>query len=270
MRGKNKKYRFKFKVEGEKYEEILESFNDQVSKGFAEQEVNVVSLKDKIREVRRLNKEIGRDKKSGADLIYVDPPWEYYKQSDELQGTVPYATLSTPALCAMDVKRLAGTGPCACLMWATAPKWNDAQVLLRAWGFDYVTVFFCWVKRHRSGRPVLGVGHHTRANAEFLLLGRRGGSLKSLYDKKIRVKLSQILETPFAEVFEAERTKHSEKPLEARQIIERVFPKRNAPVKVELFTRHKAHGWIGFGNQEGLLGDHSVQTEITTFFKKDH
>ena len=84
---------------------------------------------------------------------------------------------------------------------------------------------FVWVKRQ------LGLGNYWRISHEFLLLGVRGrlpfrdGSLKSW--------------------MEADRTRHSAKPDEIRQMIEQASP---GPF-LELFGRRTVPGWTVFGNQ---------------------
>jgi site-specific DNA-methyltransferase (adenine-specific) len=152
----------------------------------------------------------------------------------------------------MDVSPLCGPGPTALLLWATAPKMADALAVVRAWGFEYCTVWLVWVKRHRSHKPVLGCGSHTRSNAEFLLIGRRG-EVGHLYDQALRATTSQVLETTSGQ------PRHSEKPPEARRLIERLFPDT---VRAELFTRHAHRGWAGHGNEAGSRGGTATQPTL--------
>lgn len=254
-------------LRGNTYEEVLAQFHDAFA-ALARAQGTTADVAGLAHELRAQNVARGRPAGDGADVIMADPPWRYAQEATDaagnkravsaaLQGCTPYETMTTAQLCAMDVAALSGAAPTALLMWATAPKLNDALAVMRAWGFTYCTVFLVWVKRNRTNKPILGVGAHTRSNAEFMLVGRRG-SIGHLYDQNLRGVTSQILDT------NSGRPRHSEKPPEARRLVERLFPDT---LRAELFTRHRHSGWTGFGDQAGTLGGNATQPTLAQLWK---
>ena len=78
--------------------------------------------------------------------------------------------------------------------------------VIKAWGFEYVTTAFVWVKANkRSGGFYIGNGNWTRSNAEICILARKG-MLKRL-SRSVR----QVVYAPVRE--------HSRKPDEVRDRI---------------------------------------------------
>ncbi len=109
----------------------------------------------------------------------------------------------------------------------------DSLAVMDAWGFDYVTCAFTWVKQNSSSFGVYsGMGHWTNSNAELCLLGRRGRLERRATDVK------QILMAPVLE--------HSRKPPEIRERIVRLLG--DIP-RIELFARRKFDGWDAWGNE---------------------
>lgn len=181
-------------------------------------------------------------------LIYADPPWQYNSRNRRggIGTTVhnTYDTMDRQALIDMKVAERYADEDCVLLMWATGPKMHDALAVLEGWGFRYINNFLTWVKVDRRGRPVHGVGHYTRSNAEFLLLGARGRV------SKYRATSTQ----PFASsVLFARRREHSRKPTSARKRVFQVFDEALVPDKLELFAREATPGWDIVGNQVGLF-----------------
>jgi hypothetical protein len=108
-----------------------------------------------------------------------------------------------------------------------------------AWGFRYSSVAFTWVKTNPKA-PVLfldhrsfhiGLGHTTRKNAEFCLLGRRGSP------KRLSKAVRELIIAP--------RREHSRKPEEAYARIEQFC----AGPRLELFGRQTRLGWEVWGNE---------------------
>lgn len=179
------------------------------------------------------------------DIIYADPPWQYKVWSRK--GSVStaenhYTTQTIGFLKSMDVECLSKPN-CALFMWATFPCLLEALELGKAWGFVYKTVAFTWVKTNiNNGKPFLGMGYYTRANAEIVLLFLKGKPLT-----RMAKNVSQVLIAP--------RGRHSEKPNEIRNRILRLFG--NLP-RLELFARinpldpdskKNLTGWDVFGNE---------------------
>jgi N6-adenosine-specific RNA methylase IME4 len=69
------------------------------------------------------------------NVIYADPPWEYYLP---LRGSpdMHYKTMSTEEICKLKVP---AAEDAVLFLWATNPKLEDALKVMRAWGFTYKT-----------------------------------------------------------------------------------------------------------------------------------
>jgi N6-adenosine-specific RNA methylase IME4 len=143
------------------------------------------------------------------EILLSDPPWHYTDKATagERGAAFKYPVMSVDDICALDVQ--AHMAPeSACFMWATAPCLPEAFRVMAAWGYEYSTIAFTWVKTRsvrtvearrivRAGFPTMqaradrvvdelataglimsklhiGMGQSTRANAEFVLLGLRG------------------------------------------------------------------------------------------------
>lgn len=117
-------------------------------------------------------------------------------------------------------------------MWVTMPNLIEGLEVIKSWGFTYKTCGFNWVKTYKSGKPVIGLGYWTRANAELCLIATKGKI------RRISKNVSQIImETP---------REHSRKPDIVRdKIVELVG---DLP-RIELFARQYADGWDCWGNE---------------------
>lgn len=109
----------------------------------------------------------------GYQIIYADPPWSY-NQRGRGAAENHYETMSIDDLEQLPVERLAAENA-VLFLWATMPLLPEALDLGRAWGFSYKTCAFTWIKHYEpSGKPAMGGGMWTRANAELCLLFVRG------------------------------------------------------------------------------------------------
>lgn len=168
----------------------------------------------------------------GYDLVYADPPWQYSDKSENRGGAVRhYPTISDEEIGRLPVVNLASPDS-VCFLWVTPPKLDVGLKVLRQWGFVYKSFGFLWVKSNPSGKGLaIGMGHHTRANAEPCLLGVRGSGVKRV-DAGIRQ--TQI----------HPRGSHSSKPGAFRTDLEKLYgPQR----RVELFAREQVPGWDCWG-----------------------
>jgi N6-adenosine-specific RNA methylase IME4 len=115
-------------------------------------------------------------------------------------------------------------------LWVTNNFLEDGLKVMRAWGYEYITVI-TWIKDRA------GLGQYYRGITESCLFGRRGQPpYKILSDGKRAQGLTG---------FYAPRGEHSEKPEYMRQQIEKVSP---SPY-IELFARRPAPGWAVYGNE---------------------
>ena len=114
---------------------------------------------------------------------------------------------------------------------------------MRAWGFEYKTVGFYWVKQNaKSDGFFTGLGYWTRANPEQCLLGTQGNPRR--LGKDVR------------KLIVDRRREHSRKPDQVRDRIERLV---NGPY-LELFARETKRGWDCWGDQIALFNAGKVQT----------
>lgn len=192
------------------------------------------------------------------NIIYADPPWRFKNWSmDEMakrgekwarrNGRSPYDVMDTAAICAMPVADYAAKNS-VLLMWATYPKLEDALAVVKAWEFEYKTVAFTWVKQNPSGMGFkVGLGYHTRGNAEICLLATRGYGLRRV-DKSVM----QLVIAPVGE--------HSQKPDEVRDRIKRLYG--DVP-RLELFARQRRPGFSIWGNQAPGGSDVKIEAPFT-------
>lgn len=174
------------------------------------------------------------------DVIVADPPWAYNERNGggQLGASGHYRLMTTPDICALPVAQIAA--PRAMLfLWATWPRLGDALAVIEAWGFEYLTIAFDWVKTNPDGHGIFhGIGYYSKSNTEPCLLARRGKAMKPAVDD-----VSSVIISP--------RREHSRKPEAARTRISRMYPTAR---KVELFCRESADGWETWGNQVDAVG----------------
>ncbi|SDP32767.1 site-specific DNA-methyltransferase (adenine-specific) [Arthrobacter sp. ok909] len=173
-------------------------------------------------------------------VIYADPPWEY-RQSGGITNSrgmakQHYPTMRTRDICDLAISELADE-QCVLFMWATFPNIFEAEKVMEAWGFEYKTAAFLWVKQNRKTPSLFwGMGAYTRANAEVCLLGIKKGTRATEVVKQRNV--HQVILAPV--------TRHSEKPQEAR---DRITSLMGDVSRVELFARKATEGWDVWGNE---------------------
>lgn len=160
-------------------------------------------------------------------LILADPPWRYdYSISESRKIENQYPTMTLDDICTLPVQNVTGDD-CVLFLWATSPKLQEAMEVIDAWGFTYKTCAV-WDK----GK--IGMGYYFRQQHELLLVAAKGNLPVPLPEDRV----SSVISAP--------RGKHSEKPVEVYEIIERMYP--DLP-KLELFSRKEREGWKAWGNQ---------------------
>lgn len=161
------------------------------------------------------------NKKFGT--IYADPPWKYDNQGTRAATDSHYSTMTPEEIASLPIARL--TEDKAHLhLWTTNAFLFECPEILKAWGFEYKGVFI-WAKTQ------MGIGNYWRVSHEFLILGVKGRL--TFYDKN------------FKSWVELKRGKHSQKPEEIAEIIEKVSP---GPY-LELFARRTRKNWAVWGNE---------------------
>lgn len=166
-------------------------------------------------------------------IIYADPPWEYDDKSLNRGGAERhYKTVANKDLYGIDVAGVCDED-CILFMWATFPKMQEALDLIKAWGFEYKTNAFTWVKKNKVADSLFwGMGRWTRSNAEVCLLAVKG--------KPKRVDMG------VHSVIEAKIMQHSRKPQEAR---DRILKLCGDLPRLEMFAREVPEGWDVWGNE---------------------
>ena len=170
----------------------------------------------------------------GYQVILCDPPWRYdFSPSRSRRIENQYPTMPTEAICRMEVP---SAKDAVLFLWATAPKLEDALLVMKRWGFRYKS-HFVW------DNVKLGMGYWARGQHELLLVGVKGKFSPPAPSLRI------------GSVYKSSRGRHSEKPEGIRSLIASWYP---AERKLELFARCKTADWDAFGNE--IVSDVEIAT----------
>lgn len=165
-------------------------------------------------------------------IIYADPPWSYRNKGTRAAADRHYSTMSIEDIKALPVADIAAED-CVLFLWATFPMLREALETIEAWGFEYKTAAFVWVKQNRlSPGWFWGLGNWTRSNAEVCLLAVKGRP------QRVSAAVHSIIEAPVG--------KHSEKPKEVRK---RIVELMGDVPRIELFARERVPGWDAWGDE---------------------
>lgn len=175
-------------------------------------------------------------------VVLADPPWAFKAWSGAAlpsrvaDADAHYETQSMDWIASLPVEQLAADD-CVLFLWICWPTLPEALDIIKAWGFQYKTCGFNWIKG--SSLPLfpddfkdkMGLGYWTRANSEVCLLATRGKP------KRLDAGVRQVIQAPLRE--------HSRKPDETHDRIQRLV----AGPYLELFGRQQREGWTVWGNQ---------------------
>lgn len=165
-------------------------------------------------------------------IIYADPPWRYSFSGTRSEKHDDYPTMKTADICQLPVLSLADED-CVLFIWVIWNRLPDALQVIEAWGFDYVSCGFTWVKKNRSGIGWFwGMGGWTRQNSEICLIAKRGKPTR------LSASVHSVVDTPIQE--------HSRKPQLVR---DRIVELMGDLPRVELFAREAPQGWDVWGNE---------------------
>ena len=169
------------------------------------------------------------------NIIYADPPWRYQDKSKSHGGGAEshYPTMSINEISCLPIKEIAEDNS-VLLMWVTMPMLEVGFEVIKAWGFKYKTCAFTWVKTNKDGSIYMGMGRHTRGNAEVCLLATKG---KGVPRKNAGVYNTQL----------HTRGKHSKKPDSFRDDIIKLYGIDTT--RIELFARDTSSDWDIWGNE---------------------
>jgi N6-adenosine-specific RNA methylase IME4 len=159
------------------------------------------------------------------ELLYADPPWQLGNPDGLNAPENHYPTLPLQEINQLQPPAAENA---VLFLWAVNCLLREALEVIDAWGFGYKTNLV-WVK------PSLGLGNWTRNRHELLLFATRGQLPIPDPDQRSD------------SVIEAARRRHSQKPDQAYQLIERAYPQLT---KLELFARGQPRpGWAAWGNE---------------------
>lgn len=181
--------------------------------------------------------------------ILADPPWRFRTWDNvevikriksggtNVSAAAHYRTMPIDEIRALPVAEVAARD-CALFLWISWPQLLDALSVIDAWGFEFKTCGFAWIKAHAGQLEMFrddfdtqwGTGYWTRANSEMCLLATRGNP------KRIDAGVQQAIIEP--------RREHSRKPDCVRGRIERLV----AGPYLELFARTSSSTWTVWGN----------------------
>jgi len=174
------------------------------------------------------------------DVVLADPPWHFQNYGGDEPGVMRDVSRGAnghyPTMSLEDIQSLVipVANDAVLFLWACWPLLPEAMRTVEAWGFEYKTLAWVWVKANESGMGHhMGMGYWTRANSEPCLLATRGKGLK-----RAAMDVLALIYSPVRE--------HSRKPDEQYGKIERLFPNAR---KLEMFARRRWPGWDVFGNQ---------------------
>jgi N6-adenosine-specific RNA methylase IME4 len=167
----------------------------------------------------------------GYRVVYADPPWQYSNSGvigDDNYGRAErhYPTMSIDELCAMPIVD-AVAQDAVLFMWVTSPLLAECWPVISAWGFKYKSSFVWDKVRHNFG-------HYNSVRHELLLICTRGSCTPDASEK---INSVQRIERS---------TRHSEKPEEFYDIIEKLYV---SGLRLELFARQPRVGWDSWGNE---------------------
>lgn len=185
-----------------------------------------------------------------STILYADPPWTYNDKalSGDRGVECKYPTMDIEAINNLRVASVSADNS-ICFLWVTCPLLKEGIAALEAWGFEYRTVAFVWVKKNRAqgDGDFMGMGNWTRANAELCIMGVRGKP------KRISASVHQIvrwMEENDPICIQRRISKHSAKPPVIR---ERIVKLMGDLPRLELFARDVAEGWTQLGH--GIQGE---------------
>jgi N6-adenosine-specific RNA methylase IME4 len=168
------------------------------------------------------------------NIILADPPWSYKDKAlaGKRGAGCKYAVQSQDWMLKLPVKDIADKN-CVLFMWVTMPKLNECFDVIKAWGFEYKTCAFTWVKKNKKANSWFwGMGRWTRANAEVCLIATKGKP------KRVSAAVHSVIDTPIE--------KHSKKPDVTKK---RIVDLCGDLPRIELFARNTSDGWDVWGNE---------------------
>lgn len=207
----------------EKFETAVAAAKEGGSRG-AKRVLIDAKREEKHEKIKKASKKVGAmPAEQRFSVVLADPAWQFDNESPaSRRATNQYPCMETAAIMALCPPV---ADQAVLYLWATSAHLPDALRVMSAWGFEYRTNAV-WVKDR------IGQGWWVRNRHELLLIGARG-------------KMPPPLPTGRTDsVIEAPRGRHSVKPVEVYEMIERAYP---GCAYLELFARSARAGWTSWG-----------------------
>lgn len=164
-------------------------------------------------------------------VIYADPPWLERGGGKVKRGADKhYNLMRTKDIMNLPVRDLIHPEGCHLYLWVTNNFLKDGLDVVKAWGFEYVTMI-TWMK------DKMGLGQYFRGLTEHCIFATT--------PNKLPYKLENGKRCQGVTGFYEAKSIHSRKPETMRQMIERV----SYEPRIELFAREEHDGWDVWGNQ---------------------
>lgn len=188
--------------------------------------------------------------KPGYSIIAADPPWPFRdKLPGDLRGAAShYKTMNLGDIQRMPQERGIKFAPDALLfLWRVAAMVEEAIDVCKVWGFVPKSEIV-WVKTTSTFPAVepgllpnaklkFGMGRYTRHSHEVCIIAARRGGVGHIINKSVR------------SVFFAPATRHSEKPQEFYDLVEKMTGTARGERNLELWARKMHAGWDAYGDQ---------------------
>lgn len=214
----------------EKFEEIIQ---ETKAKEKELTEALMLSIAKRIDREIKIGEEAIELPKGKYRIIYADPPWEYHKTIGEGVAKEQYPTMKLEDIKEMGIGDIAAEDSIL-FLWVTFPCLKEGLEVMDAWGFEYKTCAFNWIKLNKNnGKPFFGIGHYTKSNSELCLIGIKGKGLP-------------IIDNTISQIIMTEKGKHSKKPSIIKEKIVQLVGKKK---RIELFARQETKGWDSWGNE---------------------
>ena len=169
-------------------------------------------------------------------IIYADPPWSYYNDSDAMPNCTtvrgmrrpPYFVMSSQHIKELRVRDISDDNAIL-FIWSTDYHLQKCLEVIESWGFKYKTIGFVWNKKASF------MGAYTlKSGIELCLLATKGDIHKLVKVHNVK------------SLIERARERHSEKPGVVR---ERIVELMGDLPRIELFARQKVDGWDCWGDE---------------------
>lgn len=178
------------------------------------------------------------------DFVMIDVSWEWETWSPKGAKKSPivhYKPMPWSQVERLPVRQLLAPGGVVWI-WGTWPLFGRQHLIAEnCWGLK-VQTGGAWSKRTKSGKLRWGPGHIIRSVCEpFMIATMPGHKLRGKAEKNLIECLDKL------ELHGVAR-RHSEKPEEAYELVERLTPGWR---RADIYARWRRDGWTGFGDELG-------------------